>query len=370
MMRPLRRVMDFWRASGPYSVTVPPMDGVLSPNQVIEEAPVLVAVKAPDNLVSAGDRVLFSTEGTLVALSTDGHIARTEQLTGFERPISALALRPDGATALGFGGGRVVLRGGRHDGMTLTRFQDRPVLCPTALLFLDDDRLLVALGSQQNPPEDWQRDLIERNTSGSVWLCNLATGEQTCLADGLAYPAGLLQGSDDGLIIAESWRNQLLALRPGAKPVVALPDITGYPSRLAPRADGTGSWLSVFAPRNQLIEFVLRERDFRQSMMKELDPQFWVAPSLSAPQSYQEPMQFGSLKQLGILKAWAPTRSYGLVVGLDNHCEPQTSFHSRADGRRHGITSSIETGGRLLATSKGGDVIVSIPVSESSAEGR
>lgn len=365
-MGPLRHLMDRWRASGPYSVTVPPMDGVLSPNQAIEEATVLLAAKAPDNLVSAGDRILFSTGGTLMALSTDGHTARTDTLAEFERAIAALALTPDGAIAVGLGGGRIVLRGGAHDGMTLTQFRDRPLLCPTALLFVDADTLIVALGSQQNPPENWQRDLIEGNASGSVWRCDLASGEATCLADGLAYPSGLLQGRDNRLIVAESWRSQLLELRPGAKPTGALADVTGYPSRLAPRADGNGSWLSVFAPRSQLIEFVLRERDFRLSMMRELEPQFWVAPSLSAPQSYLEPMQFGSLKQLGILKAWAPTRSYGLVVGLDGDCEPQTSFHSRADGRRHGITSCVETHGRLLATSKGGDVIVSIPTSTAS----
>jgi hypothetical protein len=73
-------------------------------------------------------------------------------------------------------------------------------------------------------------------------------------------------------------------------------------------------------------------------------------------------MQVGELKQLGILKPWAPARSYGLVVRLDGEQEPQSSLHSRADGRRHGITSCVEIGSRLLATSKGGDAIVSIPL--------
>jgi hypothetical protein len=367
MIAPVRRLMDRWRASGPYSVTVPPMDGVLSPNQVIEEAPALLTARAPDNLVSAGDRALFSTGSTLVALLTDGLSAKVEDVEQFDRDITSLAVAPDGAIAVALGGGRIALRGGKHHGTVLSRFHDRPLLCPTALLFADADTLIVALGSQHNAPEDWQRDLVERGVTGSVWRCNLETGDAGCLADRLAYPAGLLQRRDGSLIVAESWRNRLVEIRPGRKPGIALPDITGFPSRLAPKADGTGSWLSVFAPRSQLIEFVLRESDYRTSMMRELDPQFWVAPSLSASQSYLEPMQFGALKQLGVLKAWAPTRSYGLVVGLDNDYEPQISFHSRADGRRHGITSCIEMRDRLLATSKGGDVIVSIPLSAASA---
>jgi hypothetical protein len=43
-------------------------------------------------------------------------------------------------------------------------------------------------------------------------------------------------------------------------------------------------------------------------------------------------------------------------------------MHSRADGRRHGITSCLEADGRLLATSKGGDVIVSLPIDEQFGE--
>ena len=64
-------------------------------------------------------------------------------------------------------------------------------------------------------------------------------------------------------------------------------------------------------------------------------------------------MQGGGLKQLGILKPWAPTRSYGLVVRRDAEGEPRASFHSRADGRRHGITSCVEADGRSAGDCKG-----------------
>jgi hypothetical protein len=37
-----------------------------------------------------------------------------------------------------------------------------------------------------------------------------------------------------------------------------LSDLPAYPGRIAPAPDG-GFWLALFAPRNQLVEFVLRE---------------------------------------------------------------------------------------------------------------
>ena len=142
-----------------------------------------------------------------------------------------------------------------------------------------------------------------------------------------------------------------------------LSDIAGYLGRLIPAAGG-GAWLTVFAPRSQLVEFVLREDDYRKDMMAEIPEPLWIAPSLSAPQTFLEPLQGGGLKHLGIVKPWAPTRSYGLVLRLDQAFQPVFSMHSRADGRRHGITSCLEADGRLLATSKGGDLIVSLPTDE------
>jgi len=61
---------------------------------------------------------------------------------------------------------------------------------------------------------------------------------------------------------------------------------------------------------------------------------------------------------MGVHKAWAPSRSYGLVVRLDPNLIPLESLHSRANGSRHGTTSAVEAYGRLLVASKGGDCIV------------
>jgi hypothetical protein len=61
---------------------------------------------------------------------------------------------------------------------------------------------------------------------------------------------------------------------------------------------------------------------------------------------------------MGIHKPWSPSRSYGLVVEIDKEIRPIASYHSRANGTRHGITSAIAQGGDIIAASKGGDAIL------------
>jgi hypothetical protein len=175
------------------------------------------------------------------------------------------------------------------------------------------------------------------------------------VADGLAWPYGLLpEGS--GVIVSESWRHRLVRLG-GARPQPVLESLPGYPARLVP-ATGGGAWLALFAPRNRLIEFVLQETHYRLAMMAEVPPEFWIAPALASGQSFLEPLQCGGIRMMGVHKAWSPTRSQGLVVRLGEDLAPKYSFHSRANGTRHGVTSVLEHQGRLLVASKGGNCIV------------
>jgi hypothetical protein len=144
------------------------------------------------------------------------------------------------------------------------------------------------------------------------------------------------------------------------RPETALDNLPGYPARQCRGFSGR-NWLAVFAPRSQLMEFVLKEALYRETMVNEIsDPNLWIGPALSSGNTFLEPLQGGAVKQMGILKPWAPARSYGLVVQLNADFLPVSSFHSRADGRNHGVTSCVElAGGQLLSTSAGGDCILS-----------
>jgi hypothetical protein len=160
-------------------------------------------------------------------------------------------------------------------------------------------------------------------------------------------------------VVAEAWLNRLIGIdRRGGRRVL-LDNLPAYPGRLSPASRG-GYWLALFAPRNQLVEFVLREPAYRQRMMREIEPDYWVSPSLAPRESPLSPMQEGGQKIGGAIKPWAPTLSYGLIARLDCNFQPQYSLHSRADGRRHGVTTAVEFAERLLATSRGAGLLVEI----------
>ncbi len=274
-------------------------------------------------------------------------------------PISAMAAADDGALAVGLDDGAIVLhRAGQEPKQVKA---GSATGCPTALAFADASTLIVCKGAAGLRPSEWARDLIQKGSSGSVWRVDIRSGEEILLGRDLAFPFGVLVEAGRGVVVAESWRHRLvrLPLDRDSRPEPLLTNLPGYPSRLAAASDG-GAWLSLFAPRNRLIEFVLQEEDYREAMMREVDPEFWIAPSLHPRQSFLEPLQCGAVRTMGIHKPWAPSRSYGLLVKLDADFRPTASFHSRSDGRRHGVTSAIEAGGRVLVAAKGGNAILEL----------
>jgi hypothetical protein len=351
-------LLDLFRGK---AVTIPPMDGALRPNTALEEAEAVVRIAAPDNLCSDGSRVFFSS-GSQVFELPQAPGGAPKPVAGYDAPVTALAASPAGNLAVALDDGRIQV------GMT-TVPPPGGLACPTALAFGDADSLYVCQGSAEHSATDWVVDLMEGKATGSLWRIDLASGKAACLADGLAFPYGVIAAADgSGLIVAESWRHRLLRLPlGGGAPVPILSKLPGYPARLAPAPDG-GAWLTLFAPRNRLIEFVLQEQDYRTAMIREVPRDYWIAPALSSGRSFLEPLQCGGIKTMGIHKPWAPSRSYGLVARLDSAMQPVASFHSRSNGARHGVTSVVESFGRILATAKGGNAILAFP-SHSAGEG-
>ena len=365
MIAAVRRAWDNFRGSGEAAVTVPPMDGALRPNRLLEEAPLVAAAEAPDDLAHDGKGVLFSSGSRLCRLTTSG--AETVHDLGAE--ITALAATPAGriAAALGSGGIAVIDPDGAR--ASIDRLGDGPARCVTALVFASEDELLVAQGSSRRSHLEWKRDLMERRADGSVWRVSTDGTRQDRIASGLGWPLGIVTAPDGRLVVSESWRHRLVALTEngGVEPV--LTDLPGYPARIRHDPAG-GYWLALFAPRNQIIEFVQREPAFLGRMVNEIEEAYWVAPSLKPSQTFLEPLQGGAQKHLGMLKPWAPTRSYGLAVRLDKAFRPLASWHSRADGTRHGVFSCLKDGNRLLVASKGGDAIVAVPLATGKTEAK
>lgn len=334
-------ILDLFRGR---AVTIPPMDGAFRPNTALEEAPVFAALPEPDNLALWKGQVIASSGNALHALA-EGEAPRL--VAPFAAPVSALAVSPSGALAVALETGALLLDGAPVE-------KPAEIRCITALAFDAEGALWLANGSAAHAPADWAADLMTRGASGSIWRAQ--AGRFTRMAAGLRFPNGLLP-VPGGVVFSESWRHRLMRLdAQGLRPV--LQDIPGYPARLSP-APG-GALLSVFAPRNRLIELVLQETHYREDMIAQVPRPYWIAPAYGSGKSFLEPLQCGGIRTMGVHKPWAPSRSWGLVVRLDADMNPVQSWHSRANGTRHGICSAIAADGRILAASRGADLVLSL----------
>ena len=334
---------------------IPMMDGPLRPNSALDECPVLAELTQPDDLTFTDDGALLTSSGTGV-FATDG-----KAVAQFDGPVTAIASLAGGRLAACVDGIGVVL----SDGRRLEQVNGKPLHCATAILEGADNVLYIAQGSAKHAEADWVRDLMEKNASGRIIRWDLDTDRSETIIDGLAYPYGLALDHDRrALLFTESWAHTLSKLPLDVDPgrglrEVLIPNMPGYPARIATAPDG-GYWMCLFAMRTEMLEFVLEEDDYRNEMMATIDPAYWVRPTLRADRHFLEPLQGGGFRVLGIIKPWAPPRSYGLVVRLDEDYEVVASLHSRADGRRHGITGIAVNNGLVVAAVKGDDKVITI----------
>jgi len=333
----------FGRPTSP--AILPALDGPLRPNQALETAPTVLAADGIDNLTAAEDTVWYSTGNAVRSL--DG-----QQIASLPGVVSCLARGDEQTLAVGFDGGGVAILGGPHDGRMFGAATG--LNCPTAAMFLDRDTLVVTNGSADRAPSRWRADLMTGRQSGSIAICRLSTGAVDCLRTGLAWPAGVARGADHDLVVTECWRHRVLGLNAagGNDPVVLWQDIPAYPSRVTRSVKGH-YWIAFLSVRNQLVDFVLQDQSFRQRMVAELPEEDWMAPDLSTRTDGTGPVQANGLWQAGIVKPWSATRSYGLVVKCDPRMRPLVSFHSRAGGTRHGVTSLCEVGDDILVGARG-----------------
>lgn len=342
-MKALRELFN-WRGSG---VAIPILDGPLKPNQILESAEVLATLRDPTDLVA-------DAQGPLVAdgdevLRWNGN--RFESAFRAAGPITALATVA-GGVAVAVDGRSVRIHGGRHHGREW-KADAAPFHAINALSADGEQALIATDGSRTHAVGQWKHDLLECGCSGSVYRLDLDSGRITILASGLAYAFGAVRTATSALWVSESWQHRLVQLgENGARSTYPLSRLPAYPSRLSHAPSG-GYWLTMFTCRTQLVELVLRQRDYCETMMREVDPEFWVAPSLSAGRSFLEPLQGAGVKQMGVVKPWAPPRAYGLVVRLNEQGQPRFSLHSRVDGANHGVVAAAEHGDHLYVLAKG-----------------
>ena len=369
LMQMGKKFMDrFMGGRGDASITVPVLDGPLKPNDLIEEAALIVDLEAVDNLIAMGEKILMTSGRVIWQLDAKHKLKLHSE---YESEITCLAVGPNGVLAVGLHELGVKIIGGRFDGRLFFEDRNFKLNCITAMVFDGEECLFVTNGSKRFSASMWQYDLLSLGHSGSVIRLDCKDGAFAEIAGGLKYPSGICILNSKNLIVSEAWAHRLLSIAKDGSSAAeeVLAALPAYPGRITASSTG-GYWLNAFAIRSQLQEFILREDDYRQQMMVEVDSEYWIAPALSSGHSFKEPLQAGGVIRLGIQKPWAPSRSYGLIIHLNQDLMPIASAHSRAGGLRHGITSSIEVENKLYFTSKGAGELLSISVQNLEQEGR
>lgn len=338
-------ILDLFRGK---AVTIPPMDGALRPNTALDDGEVVAAALAPDNLGLLHGLPIYSSHREIRRLGHDHAILET-----CPADVSALAVAEDGTLAVALDDGNLRIGERRVEGFNAV----------TALAF-HGGKLYVTNGSDHFRSSQWVSDLMHRNASGALWEVEVKTGQRRRLASGLAYANGVaVDAANNRVLVSESWRHRICAVPlAGGGATEVLGRLPAYPGRIV--AGPGGYVLALFAPLNRLVEFVLQEPQYRADMMRDIDSRYWIAPTLSPPDSFLEPLQNGGVRSMGVHKPWSPTRSYGLVATLDSSVQPMASFHSRANGRFHGVTSAIAHDGAILAASKGGNHVIRLSPNE------
>ncbi len=367
------KVRDFFNP-GEAELNVPPLEGPLKPNDALGTATLVAELPQVDNLALDGGDVVFTSGAELWKLDpaeANGTVIGAAKVRVFDHPVTALASLADGGLAVGLDGNGILLVGGKNDGTAITELEGKKLLAVTDLAEIDG-ALWVTEGSTERPASHWVQDLMNKRRTGRVSRFDLAAGKPgkgAVVASKLGWPAGIARAAGGEVLVSLAWEHRLVRYSAlggtggNARAAIAVKNLPGYPGRIR-RARTGGYWLTVFAMRTKLVELVLQEDEYRTRMMNEIEPRYWVAPALAALDDHWEPLQGGGIKQLGIIKPWAPPRSYGLLVRTDENGEPVGSYHSRAGERRHGITSVLDFGAKdsVYLTSKGNGALLELAV--------
>lgn len=347
MISALKSFADRLLGRGDATITVPSFDGALKPNQILETAETVGQFDAAEDIATDGKAIYIADGPVIRRFAASG----TTEIRQFDRAISALCCLPDGGIAVALDGREVRVFPTPAAANATVIFTDPSMNAVNALSSGKDGTLIATDGSSARLTGKWVYDLMERGRTGRVLALDIASGRVRMMAEGLHYAFGACIAGD-AIFVSESWRHRVIAISSDGSQRAVLENLPVYPSRLSPAAFG-GFWLTAFAARTQLVEFVLRENAYRRRMMAEIEPDYWIAPKLRSGQSFLEPMQGAHLKTMGVVKPWAPPRSYGLVIRLNESGVPLYAIHSRVDGVNHGIVATVEMDGALFALAKG-----------------
>lgn len=350
------------KKKGKNDLSVPIFDGAFRPNTLLDDAEVMAEHAGLEDLVANEQGKIFAACGPeIFELGSDRKLLQVAQ---FDQKVTALAIQKDNSLVVALGD-KVITGFGTDRERVIEQVGGARLVAVTALFAKANGNVLVTDGSDQYPVADWPHDLMSKNSKGRVVSLDPETGDAELLASGLAYAYGACETAANGTLVSESWSHSISRVSEG-KARTVIDRLPGYPCRFAPSSED-GFWLTLFCSRTQLVEFVLKENDYRQEMMRTIAPDYWISPSYGSGADFLEPLQGGGVKQMGVLKPWAPPRSYGLLVRFNADLTPDFSLHSRVGGINHGICAAAQVGDSLYVLSKGAGRILRLSIGSTRA---
>jgi hypothetical protein len=306
--------------------------------------------------VDAAGTIYVASQQRILAFANQ-QLEHAEEVARFDGPVSCLAWHASTGLLAGVtDSGLVRINADGH--LVPLEMRGMDLRHPSGVAVAPDGAVLVTEGSAHHGSEAWVKDLMERGASGRLLRLAPGSSRAELIADHLAFPTGVTHSPiDGGVLVAEAWGHRLLRFSATGERSTVLDDLPGYPYRLVPCDEGAW-WLSLFAPRTHLVEFVLAEEGFRRQMMATINADYWIAPSMESGEHHLRPVQIGGLRSQNLKKPWAPSSSYGLVAKVDRDFQVLESYHSRANGSRHGTSGLARVNGRLLVAATGANCLL------------
>lgn len=140
MIALLREISDRLLGRGEAAITVPPMDGPLKPNHVIDNAEVVAELDDGNDLASDGETLWIAEGRHLLRLEPGGE---KELVAEFPETLTALVRLPTGGIATAIAGKEIAVVGSSRWTSTRRSVAGKSLRCVTALSACRDGGLLA-----------------------------------------------------------------------------------------------------------------------------------------------------------------------------------------------------------------------------------
>jgi hypothetical protein len=364
MTRSSVAIREFFRPGSIRRPSLPPLEAGLRPNSRLDEAVVVLReddVEVDDLAAWNGGLVVSSSNRLLCRGGPGGDTV----LASFDGPITAFRVVGNQIVAAVEGTGLVAVDPSGSTHVLCT--DDLVRRCVTDLAIvgggsLASGRFVIAVGSSELSASSWSQELVRLQTTGRIVDVRISGGTATAetVADGLAWPSGVADAGNGDYLVSLSLGHRIERRSLNTSTVVPVfENLAGYPGRIRER-DGGGWWIAMPYLRNRATELVLGDDAMRADMVANVHPDVWIVPQLRSENVYRDPLQIGQQRVMGVIKPWAPPRSYGLAFRMDLDGRVVESVHSRPDGDRKGVTGVAPTKDGVYVSCRGARVVVKI----------